>query len=90
MAKRKGKTNPDHQVMIIHDDGTLEVKPQEDPVQLKLYAEHNKECERRGAEMYNCGWGQTDYGVASKTSKGILGSEINPKTMKVTHEWTKY
>ena len=52
-----------------------------------LYSEHEREARRRGAEFYNFGWAQTDYGIASKTSRGILDSEIDPETLTVQHFW---
>jgi len=53
----------------------------------KLFEAHNKEAKRRKARFYNYGWGQTDTGMVSKTNQGILGSEIDLDTFKVTHEW---
>ena len=40
-----------------------------------------------GAEFYNYGWSNCGDEIASKTSKGILASKINPATMKLTHYW---
>ena len=52
-----------------------------------LLQEHLKEMTKKGAEDYNLGWASGDYFIHSKTSKGRLYSEINPKTKKVTHTW---
>ena len=52
-----------------------------------LYSEHERAARRNHAEILNFGWGQTDYGIASKTSKGILDSEIDPETLRVQHFW---
>lgn len=55
-----------------------------------LVQEHEKEVKRVGAEFYNFGWGQTDTGIASKTSQGILDSEIDLDTGEVIHTWDDY
>jgi hypothetical protein len=52
-----------------------------------LYTEHEKEIKRKKAEIFNFGWGESDFGIASKTSKGILDSQIDPDTLKITHVW---
>jgi Protein of unknown function (DUF2695) len=62
----------------------------EDPAQERLLREHEAEADRRGAEFWNYGWGQSDYGLASKTTAGVLASQINPETMEVTHTWGTY
>jgi hypothetical protein len=48
------------------------------------------EAERQGAEFYNFGKGTTDCSVYSKTSKGHLVSDIDSRTMQVTHRWQSY
>lgn len=58
-------------------------------LQTILWSQHQKEARRMCAEIYNLGWGQTDTAIASKTSKGVLETEIDPKTMAVTHTWEK-
>jgi hypothetical protein len=57
-------------------------------IQEKLLGEHEKEAKRNRAEFYNFGAGVGDYGIYSKTSKGGLESEIDPVTLRVTHEWS--
>ena len=55
------------------------------------YALHEKECEAKGAEFYNEGWGvdasNTEISIASKTSKGILTTNYDSSTGKVEHDW---
>jgi hypothetical protein len=55
----------------------------------KLIGEHDKEVTRKKAKFYNMGWGASKHAIASKTDKGVLCSSINPKTKKVTHEWSR-
>jgi hypothetical protein len=62
----------------------------DDPAEEKLLREHEAEAARQGAEFSNYGWGQSDYGLASKTTAGVLDSQINPETMEVTHTWETY
>lgn len=57
-----------------------------DPME-KLIDEHEKEAKRKRAEIYNFGSGQSDTAIGSKTSKGWLESSIDPKTLRVTHNW---
>jgi len=52
-----------------------------------LWEAHEKEAKRSGADFYNFGWGADEASIASKTSKGILQSDIDPETGKVTHSW---
>ena len=52
-----------------------------------LLTAHDKEAKRKKARFGNFGWAQTEWGIASKTSKGILDSEMDPDTLKVTHAW---
>jgi hypothetical protein len=58
-----------------------------DPVEDKLLRSHEAEAEKQGAEL-NYGWSTGDNAICSKTAKGILESNINPKTMQVRHFWT--
>jgi hypothetical protein len=64
--------------------------PKRDPVRDKLAQAHDNEAARLGAEFTNFGWGSDENGIASKTTKGILVSNINPSTMQVSHRWTAY
>ena len=52
-----------------------------------LLTAHEKEAKRKKATFGNFGWAMTETGIASKTSKGILDSEMDPDTLKVTHAW---
>lgn len=52
-----------------------------------LEAAHEEEAKRKRAKFFNFGWGTTDNSIASKTSKGILQSDYNPQTKKITHTW---
>jgi hypothetical protein len=61
-----------------------------DPVNDKLWAEHDAEAERLGVEFYNYGWGQGGHHVQSKTSRGYLSSNIDPTTLEVTHYFDLY
>lgn len=56
----------------------------------KLFTAHQEEADSQKAEIHNFGWGQSDYGICSKTSNGYLDSEINPETLEITHEWSSY
>jgi len=58
-------------------------------IQDTLYFKHDREARRKRAEFYNFGWATTDYGIASKTSRGIFESEIDPETLIVTHFWNE-
>jgi hypothetical protein len=53
----------------------------------KLWAEHEAEAERHGAEFYNYGAFQDEHAAFSKTSRGGLSSRINPTTLEVRHFW---
>ena len=52
-----------------------------------LVVEHSAEARNKNAKITNLGWAQDDYGIASKTDKGILASTIDPDTLEVRHEW---
>ena len=56
-----------------------------------LYAIHIEECERNGAEMYNCGWSEDEddetFELCSKTSKGILSTLLDKQTLEAIHTW---
>jgi hypothetical protein len=56
----------------------------------KLLDEHEAEAERHGAEFYNFGWGNGDNFICSKTSKGVLTTTIDRKTMEVPHSWKSW
>jgi len=60
----------------------------DDPIQDKLLRSHEREAAKKRAEFLNYGWGSDDYGIASKTTRGILESHIDPATMRVSHTWT--
>jgi hypothetical protein len=62
----------------------------DDPVERMLIDEHQKECERRGAEFTNFGKSQSDRVFFSKTTEGKLTSVIDPDTKKVSHFWEDY
>ena len=53
-----------------------------------MLAAHLAEAERAGAKFHNFGWAADETGMVSKTDKGILDSEVDPETDKVTHTWT--
>jgi hypothetical protein len=53
-----------------------------------LLAAHLAEAERAGAKFHNFGWAADEAGMVSKTDKGILDSEVDPETDRVTHTWT--
>jgi len=46
-----------------------------DPAFEEMVEAHTAEAAKRGAKFYNLGWGTTDDGIASKTSRGILSTE---------------
>jgi hypothetical protein len=50
---------------------------------------HDNEAASYGAEFRNYGWGIDAYSIASKTTRGILHTLIDPKTMKVEHSWQR-
>jgi hypothetical protein len=56
----------------------------------KMLRAHEAEVADFAAEFYNYGWFQCSSVIESKTSRGILATEIDPKTMKVTHHWGQY
>ena len=68
-------------------EGAGECFAEDDPTGI-LWRAHEEEAHRCGAEFYNYGWSNCGDEIASKTSKGILASKINPATMKVTHNWS--
>lgn len=55
-----------------------------------LIGAHQNEADRLGITIRNFGWGQTDYGICSKTTGGYLESEIDPDTLKVIHDLEEY
>jgi len=61
-----------------------------DPVEDKLLRSHEAEAEKQGAQFWNYGKVIGENEIYSKTSKGNLESQINPKTMQVTHRFTSY
>jgi hypothetical protein len=64
--------------------------PKRDPVQDKLAQAHEDKAVELGVEFTNWGWGTDENGICSKTTKGILESNINPNTMHVSHRWVTY
>jgi hypothetical protein len=58
-----------------------------DPVEDRLLRSHEAEAAERQAEFYNYGWVSGGRGISSKTSRGILTSEIDPKTTQINHSW---
>jgi len=64
--------------------------PKRDPVRDKLAQAHDDKAAELGVEFTNWGWGTDENGIASKTTKGILSSSINPNTMEVDHQWTSF
>jgi hypothetical protein len=59
------------------------------PEHEKMLRAHDDEAASYGAEFRNYGWGIDRYSIASKTTRGILHSHIDPKTMKVEHSWQR-
>ena len=57
-------------------------------IEATLVKAHLAEANKKGATIHNLGWAQTDYGICSKTNKGLLDSDIDPDTLKITHDWT--
>jgi len=61
----------------------------------KAYRIHFAEAERAEAEVYNAGWGvnatKTWISIASKTSKGILTTNIQfgARPIAIEHTWSK-
>jgi hypothetical protein len=59
----------------------------------KAYRIHIEEADRSKAKIYNLGWGVSVEGnwisIASKTSKGLLQTNIDFDTDTTTHEWMK-
>lgn len=63
--------------------------------EMKAYEIHIAEATAKEAEIWNCGWGvnaERDWiSIASKTSKGILTTNIDfrqyPKHPEVEHVW---
>ena len=70
---------------------SFEVEPEEDfsPLQKDLFDAHEREAKRMHAEFYNFGCGLGEDFITSKTSKGILHSEISSETGRVTHGWSQ-
>lgn len=60
-------------------------------IEAMAYAAQDEECERMKAEVYNMGWGVADndsyISIATKTSKGVLTTEIVKETLELTHNW---
>ncbi len=50
-----------------------------------LMAAHDAEAERLGVEILNYGWGQHDFGIASKTTAGVLSTEMDAEG-HITHQ----
>jgi hypothetical protein len=61
----------------------------DDPVFDELLRAHKKEAGRLGVEFTNFGWGtdQNKGHIESKTTKGVLVSDIDENTMQVSHSW---
>jgi hypothetical protein len=59
-------------------------------IEEKLLDAHQVEADEHCTTIHNFGWGQSDYGICSKTSQGYLESEIDPDTLKITHSWEAY
>ena len=59
---------------------------QPSPLTEKLVDEHQKEAHKEKAKIHNLGWGQDEDNIVSKTSLGLLYSEIDEKG-NITHEW---
>jgi hypothetical protein len=55
----------------------------------KLMASHYREAAKHGAVFHNLGWAIAGYGIASKTSEGVLESEITQNgNGPVRHWWS--
>ena len=63
--------------------GASGVTPEED----KMLRAHEAEAANQRAEFFNYGWGIAENCIASKTTRGKLGTQIDPVTMKVSHHW---
>ena len=48
---------------------------------------HLDEMARKRADSWNIGWYESPTVIESKTSKGVLHTEIVPRTKKVRHHW---
>jgi hypothetical protein len=59
------------------------------PEHEKMLRAHDDEAASYGAEFRNYGWGIDAYSIASKTTRGILHTLIDPGTMKVEHSWQR-
>jgi len=57
-----------------------------DRAEEEMVEAHTAEAAKRGAKIYNLGWGTTDDGIASKTSRGIL-STSRTATGQYEHTW---
>jgi hypothetical protein len=64
--------------------------PNRDPVEEKLCQAHEAEAAGHKAEFYNYGQVFGENSIESKTSKGRLVTDIDPKTMEVRHRWFTY
>jgi hypothetical protein len=61
-----------------------------DPIKDKLLRSHEAKAASLGVEFTNYGWVIAENGICSKTTKGILDSNISPATMQVSHSWITY
>jgi hypothetical protein len=52
-----------------------------------LLRHHLAEMERKHADAWNLGSFVSPTRIESKTSEGLLHSEINCKTKRITHDW---
>jgi hypothetical protein len=77
-------------VIIDFDPYRKGVLSAEDRALEALGRAHEQEADRCGAEFYNFGWVNGENSITSKTSEGILDSEMDPATMKVIHHWTSW
>jgi hypothetical protein len=62
----------------------------DDPAWNKLLRTHEWEAAKKKAEFYNYGWATDQFSICSKTSHGILSSEVDPSTMRVRHHWKEW
>jgi hypothetical protein len=56
----------------------------------KLEDAHQEDADELGVEILNFGWGQSDYGICSKTTGGYLSTEIDPETLETESELEEY
>jgi hypothetical protein len=59
------------------------------PEHEKMLRAHDDEAAGYAAEFRNYGCEIDAYSIASKTTRGILHTLIDPKTMKVEHSWQR-